>query len=264
MRRASGAHDVVDPGRMEAALAEHAHAGVEQPAHRLATLGAELARLRRRAGRVGRVASGSGTSRRLVRFAHIAHAAPDDCRSGPPIRGSYCVRHTGRLVALVRGPRPHLRRSGGRARATRRTRRRRRCAGAATRPGVPARILRRCQARRDHGRGQRSAVGSVSASQCSTSPIRASSSMPTSSRRPAAPRRCCTTLRAHGESPPVIVGRSRPSRRDHLHVGHDRDRRRARCTATASSRSSPRPTSATDGTAADVRSAARRSRTSAS
>ena len=44
VRRARGAHDVVDARGVEAALGEHAHAGVEQPAHRLATLRAQLAR----------------------------------------------------------------------------------------------------------------------------------------------------------------------------------------------------------------------------
>ena len=49
MRRAGRAHDVVDTRRVKSAIGEHAHAGVEQPAHRLAALRAQLARAARAA-----------------------------------------------------------------------------------------------------------------------------------------------------------------------------------------------------------------------
>ena len=123
MRRARGAHDVVDARRVEAALGEHAHARVEQPAHRLAALRAQLARLRGRAGHdVAACASGGRDRRRgdCVRFAHdvlraARHVAEAARRFGD--RTAY-VTEAGWPLTLRRH-RPHLRRSRGRARTAR-------------------------------------------------------------------------------------------------------------------------------------------------
>ena len=84
---------------------------------------------------------------------------------------------------------------------------------------------------------------------------------------PAAPTRVdgvLDALRVAGEAPPAARRRSRPPGRDHLHVGHDglaEGRALLQPPARVHHR---RPTSATRGTAAAARSAARRSRTSAS
>ena len=122
VRRARGAHDVVDTRRVEAALGEHAHARVEQSPHRLAALRAQLARLRGRTRHdVARAlpAATIAVAARCVRFAHGVRASRDaachDRRSGSPVRRSYCVRHRGRLERHLRRHRPRLRRSRGRA-----------------------------------------------------------------------------------------------------------------------------------------------------
>ena len=268
MRRARGAHDVVDARRVEATLGEHAHARVEQPAHRLAALRAQLARLRAGVPVVASIVAAAATMivvpRRCVPFAHERPRFPPP--SPKRLAGSAIVPPTSPQpagasptptsiaisdeVAVGLGP-------------ARRRRGRRRRARPAARSRVPARVLRGREARRDHRGRQRSAVGT----RTRRGPRPRG---PEARDRHARGRRHSTTCSPSTASTTgrrdraTARRRPRPTGRDHLHVGHDRHCRRARCTATGSSRSSRRPTSATRGTAAAARSPARRSRTSAS
>ena len=97
VRRARGAHDVVDARGVEAAVGEHAHARVEQSPHRLATLRAQLARLRGRTrhdvARALPAATIAVADDLYASLSVMLPNLPDDRRSRPPLRRSYRLRH---------------------------------------------------------------------------------------------------------------------------------------------------------------------------
>ena len=272
---------------VEAALGEHAHARVEQLAHRLAALRAQLALL---AGVPAVVPPRRGAvpTVDLLRRLSLRPLAPGPCTSRTcSLRLSSCddARPPGGSAIL-----PPTSPSDGwpltyadidrisdevavGLAAARRRRGRRRRARAAARTRVPARVPRGREARRDHRGRERPALTAERDAVLETRRRASSSPRPASPRRTrtsrsSTPRRpwptCSATLRVAGEAPPPLADDPDRPGRDHLHVGHDRAAEGRAVRATASSRSSPRPTSATPGTAAAARSAARRSRTSAS
>ena len=192
--------------------------GVEQLAHRLAALRAQLARRGRRARRRRDVAPAGRSSRRLVRFAHD----PRHGRRGrPTLRRSYRLRHRARLVAHATPTStasPTRSRSGSRRGASR--------AGdvvgaRAARPGPS--ISSRTRPRRSSARSPRaSTTGSrrASATRCSTvaGPARRRHRRRGAAPRPTRRRPCCRDLRVDGRAPPprsptIPTARSRSSSR---------------------------------------------------
>ena len=161
MRRAGGAHDVVDARRREirdrrtpASRRRAAGASSCGPA-RAARASAPGARL------LGRATARDDLYASLMIPTTVAEAAR---RFGDRI--AY-VTESGWSLTLRRH-RPHLRRGRGRARPRGRRRGRRRRARAPARPRVPPRVLRGRQARRDHRGRERPALATASARPCST------------------------------------------------------------------------------------------------
>ena len=218
MRRARGAHDVVDARRVEAALGEHAHA--RRRAAGASSCGpARAARALARACRAS-PPSAAGAARRLVRFAHDPRP-----RSRRPLDASRIVPPTSPSSGwslIVRRHRPHLRRGRGRARPARASGEGDVVAArAAARARIPPRVLRRRQARRDHRRRERPAVARRSARPCSTSPARrARARRPTSSTR----RR----RRRHGAADELRVRRRTRRRRSPPTIPNGRSRSSSR------------------------------------
>ena len=228
MRRAGGAHDVVDPALVVAALGEHPHARVGEPAHRLAALRAQLALARRRARRAGALAG--------RRSCAILSPCFPRRRARPPAASAMLPPTSPRTAG--RSPTPTSTASsdevaaGLRARGVARGRRRR--ARPAAGPGVPARVPRAPRSSARSPPGQRPAVARRSATTVldRAGPRLVLAAAGLEPRRVGGRRRRSST--PSDADAPVARGaprprrgagaarRPRPAGRDHLHVGHDR------------------------------------------
>ena len=256
-----GADDVVDARGVVAALGEHAHPGVEQPAHRATTLGAQLALLR---GCARGVAAAAAAAVVATFFADgvrlLAGLRPDDLydlatmlpATGLPAATREAARRFGDATAYVAAdelaPLVPRRSTGCPTRSPSGWPRRGVGAGDVValvlppRPRVPVRVPGRGQARcvtagvNDRlAPAERDGVLEIA----HAAPRRSPRAEPRARRRGRRGgrrrRRPCadvaTTLRVAGEAPPTLRRRPRPTRRHRVHVGHDRRCRRVRCSA---------------------------------